>query len=62
MYATAERRNNSHPAFLQRKCGCGVLYAYVTAYDRRGTLNATDLAAAVRREYRKSGDVCPLRG
>jgi Domain of unknown function (DUF4157)/OmpA family len=23
MYATAQRRNEAHPAFLQRKCGCG---------------------------------------
>lgn len=39
-----------------------VLYASVIACDQQRTPAAADLAAAVRREYRKSGDVCPLRG
>ena len=39
-----------------------VLYASVIACDQKRTLAAADLAAAVRREYRKSGDVCPLKG
>ena len=39
-----------------------VLYASVISCDQQRTLAAADLAAAVRREYRKSGDVCPLRG
>ena len=38
-----------------------VLYASVIACNEQRPLAAADLTAAVRREYRKSGDVCPLR-
>lgn len=37
------------------------LHAALLAFDRGTPLGDSDLLAAVRREYRKSGGVCPLR-
>jgi DNA replication protein DnaC len=39
-----------------------VLHASLLALDDGGVINSTHLVAAVEREYRKSGGVCPLRG
>lgn len=38
-----------------------VLHASLLALDNGGTVNSTHLLAAVQREYRKTGAVCPLR-
>jgi SpoVK/Ycf46/Vps4 family AAA+-type ATPase len=38
-----------------------VLHAALLALDRGGAVGGEDLVAAVRREYRKAGAVCPLR-
>lgn len=38
-----------------------VLHASLLALNDGGTINAQHLVAAVQREYRKSGGVCPLR-
>jgi hypothetical protein len=37
-----------------------VLHASLLALDEGGLIRTTHLRAAVEREYRKSGDVCPL--
>jgi SpoVK/Ycf46/Vps4 family AAA+-type ATPase len=38
-----------------------VLHASLLALENGGTIDRLHLEAAVRREYRKSGEVCPLR-
>jgi hypothetical protein len=38
-----------------------VMYATLLALDNGGTVTADYIDAAVRREYRKRGGVCPLR-
>jgi len=38
-----------------------VLHAALLALDAGGRIDAAALEAAIRREYRKSGQVCPLR-
>ena len=38
-----------------------VLHASLLALENGGTIDRTHLEEAVRREYRKSGEVCPLR-
>jgi ATP-dependent 26S proteasome regulatory subunit len=39
-----------------------VLHASLMALDQKRPIGTADLEAAIQREYRKSGAVCPLRG